>query len=417
MRNKMKPSATKIKYKYDRKRALSLLLDQSKYADWKEAEADVLRTETFIDAAFDDYEGSNKLDSLKFAFCIPTRASRFNEDYWVEVYDFLPGLRHMNINERFAVLASMPPFKIETYGKPGKPGKGVVIFVPIFNDMIKDYRNKLFLRREVVRRINDATDFAHNRLGVRYVGLGATLPKLTKFGRAIRSNVVTTTGHAGTVWLMERIFEKVLEKYFSDHQGVLKVGFIGAGSIGTAALENIGSAYNSAEYRIYDIRPQMNQRAKTKMEHAGINIKISQSNQELIQECDIILSAVTSKIDISGLDLSGKVIIDDSQPGQFLREEVKQSGGVLVWVVGSDGSKEKIASRKDDYSYGANGLSSGSDLWGCEAEVAVISHYDRPDLAISADVTSYQVNKIGKLFKEAGIKPAKFQSFGLLNDK
>lgn len=408
----------KIKYKYDRNRALELLLDKASYENWEKAEADVLRTETFIDYAFNDFEGKTSLDNVSFAFCIPTRASRFNSEYWEEVYDFLPGLKHLDIETRFAILASMPPFRVETYGKPGEPSKGVVVFVPIFNDMLRDYRNKLLLRRVVTKRINDATDFAHRQFGVQYIGLGATLPKLTKFGRTIRADVVTTTGHGGTVWLMEQIFNEVLRKYFNGrNKHELKVGFIGAGSIGTAALENIGLANKEIKYRIFDIRPIMNQRAKERMDQLGVDVEISSSNSELIQECDIILSAITSRIDISGIDLSDKVIIDDSQPAQFLRDEVRDAGGVLVWVVGNDASKEKLASRKDQYSYGVHGLCDSSDLWGCEAEVATIAHFDRPDLAINSDVTSDQVNRIGELLTKAGIRAAKFQSFGRLNDE
>lgn len=407
----------KIKYEYNRERALKLLLDKSAYEDREDIVADIKITETFIDSAFNDFEGINKLDSVEFAFCIPTRASRFNEGYWQEVYDFLPGLKHIDIHTRYAILASMPPFKVELYGKPGKEPYGVVVFVPIFNDMLKDYRNKLLLRREVTRRINDATDLAHNKMGAKYIGLGATLPKLTDFGRKIKARVITTTGHGGTVWLMQRTFSEVVDKYFDGKHEGLKVGFIGAGSIGLSALENITQEYENLECQIYDIRPKMNQDAQKHMRERGVNLKISKSNDDLIKECDIILSAITSKIDISGTSLSGKVIIDDSQPGQFSRREVQKAGGVLVWVVGNDSSSESFATRKNEYSYGPTGLHSPHDLWGCEAEVAAIARLNRPDLAIRDNVTTEQVKQIGEVFEQLGIKVAEFQSYGLLNNK
>lgn len=412
-----KPQQPRIKYKYDRVRAISLLLDRTAYTDWSRAEADVKLTETFIDAAFDDYEGLNQLEKVDFAFCLPTRASRFTERYWPEVYDFLPALKHLNSCYRFAILACMPPLKIEMYGKQGTAPHGVVLFVPIFTDMLKDYKNKLRLRREVVRRINQATDFAHERMGVQYIGLGALLPKLTDFGRKINTRVITTTGHAGTVWLMQETFKQVIDKYFEGKSEGLNIGFVGAGSIGMSALESIGISYKNAKYWVYDIRSEMNEQAKTRMTQRNINLQISKSNDDLISKCDIILSAITTKIDISGKDLKGKVLIDDSQPGQFDREQVEAAGGTLVWVVGHDTSESGLANRRSGYSYGPNGLHASNDLWGCEAEVAAIAGSNRPELAIGDNVTPAQVKRIGKLFDELGFTVADFQSYGQLNDK
>ncbi len=412
----MKRKLRKIKYKYDRDRALSLLMDESLYDDWGEVEAEVKDTETFINAAFDDYEGRNKLDTVEFAFCIPTRASRFNEEYWQEVYDFVPGLKYLPIQHRFAILSCMPPLKIVSYGKPGVPSHGAVIFVPIFNDMLKDYRNKLLLKMEVARRINDSVNFAHERMGVEIVGLGATLPKLTNFGRDIKARVVTTTGHAGTAWLMRQTFNKVVDKYFGSNPGKLKIGFIGAGSIGVAALESIAKQNHDFMYQIYDIRQKMNEAAQLKMSNKGIDIDISRSNQTLIKDCDIILSAVTSKIDISDIDLTGKIIIDDSQPGQFSREEVQSAGGVLTWVVGKDNSADHFATKRNGYSYGKNGLYGSEDLWGCEAEVAALANIGKYELAIRDHVTTEQIDRIGHVFKELNIEVAEFQSHGQIND-
>ncbi len=407
----------KIKYKYDRARAIRLLTNKMAYSDWNLAQADVARTKTFIEAAFDDYQGLNKLDQVEFAFCLPTRASRFEEQYWPEVYDFFPALKHLDIHYRFAILACLPPQKIEMYGKPGEAPHGVVIFVPIFTDMPQDYLNKLWLKREVVKRINQATNLAHEKMGAKYIGLGAMLPKLTNFGRKITTNAVITTGHGGTVWLMQETLEQVIDKYFNGKSAGLNIGFIGAGSIGMAALENIGSKHKSSKYWVYDIRPKMNQDAKQKLASRGINLGISKSNDDLIDKCDIILSAITSKIAINGKDLSGKVIIDDSQPGQFDRQEVEAAGGVLVWVVGHDNSDDSFTTRRSGYSYGSNGLHSPGDLWGCEAEVAAIANQQRPDLAISNDVTPEQVEQIGQVFKKMKLQVAEFQSYGQLNDK
>jgi len=254
-------------------------------------------------------------------------------------------------------------------------------------------------------------------MGAQYVGLGALLPKLTDFGRKINTDVVTTTGHAGTVWLMQATFEAVIARHFNGESAGLNVGFVGAGSIGMSALENIGIKYNRSKYWVHDTRPKKNEYARIRMKQRGIDLRISRSNTELIKTCDIILSAITSKLDISGIDLAGKIIIDDSQPGQFDRDEVESAGGELVWVVGYDNSSDSYTTRQSGYSYGANGLHSANDLWGCEAEVAALANSKRPDLAITADVTPEQVEQIGRLFKKMKLGIAEFQSYGRLNDK
>ena len=136
----------KIRYRYDRDLALSLLMDKSEYRDWTSVEEEVRETESFINSAFDDFEGLNRLDPVKFAFCVPTRVNRHSDDYWEEIYEFMPGIKYLDRLTRFRILASLPPLKIVSYGEEGELSNGVVIFVPIFSDMVRDYKNKLFLK-------------------------------------------------------------------------------------------------------------------------------------------------------------------------------------------------------------------------------------------------------------------------------
>lgn len=404
----------KTKYKYSRSMALAALGDQSMY-NGKDAQRDHEKSIEFIHNAFDEYEGKDHHIKAKFAFAIPTRASKHNNDYWEETYDFLPALRHIEPRRAFQVLAHLPPFIVGEYGHEDSPTHGVIIFVPIFADMVKDYRTKLTLARSVYKRINDSVDFAHNTLGVQYIGLGATLPKLTKFGRLIKANVHTTTGHAGTVWLLTQTFEAVLKRKKLNTKG-LKVGVVGCvGSIAKAAMLYIASNHPEIELYGSDIRQQQMEELRRNMLKNGLPAYEIVSNKELIDTCDIIISAVTATIDVSGMNLKRKVFIDDSQPGSFVKEQIESGGGELIWVVGHDRSSEKFVTRKKNYKFGPHGLAHRNDLWGCEAEVAVIAKYNEHRLTVSDHVTKQQIDQIGQLFDKAGIDIAEFQSYGSVN--
>jgi predicted amino acid dehydrogenase len=158
-------------------------------------------------------------------------------------------------------------------------------------------------------------------------------------------------------------------------------------------------------------------------ESAGGRAKVVEGNIEVLRRADVIVSAVTGTIDLDvedpdcSLDLKGKVIIDDSQPACFDREQVERRGGKLVWVVGTDGSHDEKFTRVNGYNFGNEaGFASPKNMWGCEAEAAVLALSGRHDLAIDSHVTAASAQAIGDLFTQYGIKPAEFQSFGSLVD-
>ncbi|MDQ2973424.1 MAG: hypothetical protein M3Q79_03000 [bacterium] len=402
----------KYTYKYSRRKALTVL-NRNFISKDQSNEADFIRTREFINNSFNEYESTNMLEKVDYAFMIPTRASRTDLEYWEEVYEFLPALKHMKPEEAFKVLSSLPPFRIEMYGKQGEGSKGVLIFTPIFNDMLQDFKNKWLLLRFARKRANDAANFAHERFGVKFIGLGATIPKITNYGKAIKAPVITTTGHAGTAYLLEATVIKVFEELYS---GVtqLSLGFIGGGAIGSASMQLIAKRYPHAKFYIHDKRKSVNLKNYKLLSQNGFNVQVSDSNKVLVESCDVIVSAITTKISVDGWDLTNKAIIDDSQPGSFKKVEVDNAGGKLIWVVGHDYSKTRFATRRSGYSFGPHGLNSESDLWGCEAEVASIAEVNNPGLAVSGPVSSQQVEDIGEIFTKLGIGVANYQSHGEL---
>ncbi len=402
-------------YRYDRNAALKVLskLDESKTDIIKD---DLVRTRSYVNELCDEYETPRVIERVKFAFLIPTRASRFNTEFWEEVYELLPALRHLNVADAYRVLISLPPFRIEMYGSPGEPSSGVLIFVPIFNDMVKDYRNKLLLLRAATKRINEAVSFTKRAFGVEYVGLGATLPGITKFGKKIKADVITTTGHAGTTYFIKKTVESVINDRFNGRNNV-KIGFLGGGgSIGLAAMTTLAVAYPEAEFLLYDVRQKKAQKARKKIQSFGKKVTLVTSSKDLLKKSELIVSAVTTPVGVDGVDLAGKVIVDDSQPGSFERQAVIDGGGELIWVIGKDTSNQHIVTRRQQYSYGPHGLHHEYDIWGCEAEVSAIAYFDRPDLALTKRVTDEDVEKIGELFEKIGFTTAEYQSHGQLND-
>jgi hypothetical protein len=352
---------------------------------------------------------------VSYAFIIPTRASRFNDDYWEEVYDFFPALRYLSNHDAFLFLSSIPPFRIEMYGKTGEPSSGVLIFAPIFTDMLKDHRSKLLLSRKVRKRINETVQFAHSRFGVKYVGLGATLPRLTNYGKSIKAKVITTTGHAGTTALIKRTVLEVI-KNKPNLSNDLTIGFIGGGAIGLSSMQSLADALPEAKFIAYDKRDEVNKKNKNALKKYGKKLEVANSNRELIDNSELIVSAITSSINLKNVDLAGKVIVDDSQPGSFSREQVQECGGELIWVVGEDSSKESFVTRRQGYSYGKNGLHSSTNVWGCEAEVASIAYLDAPEYAVQEAVSLEKIDAIDEIFEKIGITVAPFQSHGQIND-
>jgi predicted amino acid dehydrogenase len=404
----------KYTYSYDRSRALAPL--KSLEDNPKELIIDdLVRTREYINSIFDEFEKPGLIEKATFAFVIPTRASRFNEDYWGEVYDFFPALRHLSPFEAFSTLSSVPPFRIEMYGAPGEPSSGVLLFAPIFSDMLYDIKNKIVLKRKVKKKINESINFVHDKFGVEYVGLGATLPKLTNYGKNVSADVITTTGHAGTTLLVQKTVLDLIENYPGMNRSIT-IGFIGGGAIGLASMQSLTKLLPDAKFVTYDKRAKVNQRNKKILKKQGVDLRIASSNRELIEDSQLIVSAITSTLNIDGIDLSGKVIVDDSQPGSFKRDDIKKGGGELLWVVGHDRSKEQFVTRRQGYSFGPSGLHSKNDVWGCEAEVAAIAHANRPELAVNSAVTLQDIEKISGLFEELGVDVASYQSHGTLND-
>ncbi|WP_141990075.1 NAD(P)-binding domain-containing protein [Rhodoglobus vestalii] len=384
-------------------------------------------TRSFVDTAFDIYEGKIESEQYGWVFAVPGRneTSQGNE-YETEVTPFLPILSSVygvDDKTRQHTTARLAPCVIETH-KGRASMKGAVVWTPLYVNAATRLDTNLW-RRFVVdntagirHSVNRTAEFAAHRLGARVMGLGASIPSFTQLGKSIKQEgLITTTGHAGTVHLLNETVRHVVETRGTSEK---TIGLLGAGSIGSSWAELHLLTDRKHRVSVYDRNHSQVDRLRRKVEQERVDVESHEFN--VLESSDIIVSAINRTLDLDEMEyqtdrqisLQGKVIIDDSQPGAFDRKQVEARGGTLIWVVGQDTSDAQALHRPGGYSFGDTaGLHGKGAVWGCEAEVAAICLEDRLDLAVSSHVTHEMATNIGALCHSIGVEVARpLQSFG-----
>lgn len=416
-------------------------------ADDSDVEEAYGKSQYFIDSAFDFFEGKKDLGRrIERAFVVPMRSTRLDQDeitlgsgYASESTPFLPlydpARFGVSSEIRMRGMYGLPPTILDTYLKSSDDQEaGALVLSPVYADMTHDIRpdrdnmaQKIRLLEVGAAVLEKTAQFAHIQLGANVIGLGATLPKVTHFGHALRNlngmeKLTTTTGHGGTVYMIVETARKVMEETSIESQG--KIGVIGgAGSIGWSSTVTTLDMIPDHQIVSFDIN-KTQLYGKIGKNHVGNRVAVAESAAEVLKSTNIILTAITGKIDLNDkeykdLDLTGKVIIDDSQPGCFDAAQVEARGGKLVWVVGEDASDSKFITRDGyytdgiPYNYGSNsGLYGPNSEFACGQEAAVIAQTAEFDKAITKEVEPRNVRLIGELFRAAGVRVAPFQAFG-----
>lgn len=411
-------------------------LDSAYYKSWR-----------FVNSAFDFYSGRREIGrAVARAFVVPMRSDRDNEIHSSESTPFYPLLDPnkfgVNSEIRMRTMYGLPPTILDTYLKSPRDNEtGVLVLSPLHSDMARDIvtnpndlKQKITLMEVAGRILEQTVQFAHHRLGAKTIGLGATLPRpgITDYGNVLRAfrgmeSLVTTTGHGGTVYMILETVREVMRAESIDSSG--PIGIIGgAGSIGwsstVAAHEIIGDHdIVSFDKNLESLRGKI---AGYKSEKSvNTDISVASSAVDVLKRTNVIISAITGRINLDAvdpygnLDLSGKVIIDDSQPGCFDREQVEARGGKLVWVVVEDGSENGFMTKDGmhtggvGYDYGkSSGLVGQASEFACSWEAGVIAKHLAYEKAINAPVEPDNVLEIGELFKQSGARVAPYQSVG-----
>lgn len=405
------------------------------YENTTEIDEAFSKTNNFIENAFDMRESRRQItDPLDRAFIVPMRTIRTDESYASEVLPFVPLYDPrfgVNSDIRQRSLVGLPPLVLDTYSHSNQhERRGAIVLAPIFGDMKNDILTcqkgicrqiqKIKLSRLVTRNVNLTAKFAKDRLGVKALGLGAIIPSITNFGNDVKEkDLVTTTGHGGTVHLIVETVKQIFhETEFSEHA---KIGVIGgAGSIGYSTVDVVTHAIDDFGVVTFD-KNQYKLRALIDNHPEWKKIEIADSAIEVLEKSSVIVTAVTSRIDLDrqdphhDLDLTGKFIVDDSQPGCFDREQIESRGGKLLWVVGEDGSNDKFMTRDKSYNFGDEaGIYGTSAIWGCEAEVGVIAASRQYNKALRHRVDPESARQIGALCTEYMVRVAPYQSYGRL---
>jgi len=404
------------------------MFDEGRHSDSPEFRTDIEKTANFINHSFDMYEGKEApADQGSFGFVVPTRVNRMDWDYSQEVDDHFPILKYVDVATRQLMLVGMCPFVIDTYGKSPDGKRGYMIFAPLFENMIKgseadpnkgDIANGMEMIGVLDKVINDTARFAKERLGIPVIGLGAILPRITDFGRMIKEDigVYTTTGHAGTVALIGETLKRAdREGYVKG--GLEKVGFIGSGAIGMATAEMfLREGTNSITISDRD-KGRLGGVVATLQElYPNAKIVGTLDNAEVLANNNAVVSAITTKLNLDDapykhIDLDGKLILDDSQPGCFEPEELEARGANLVWPIGTDGTVGGYVTR-GIFDYQGTGPASRSDVWGCEAEVAAIAFTGEYSKRLTDQATPEDAFAIKALCDQVDLRVARLQRMG-----
>ena len=379
-------------------------------ADQAEVEERVEETMRRHAICFDSFEGVSAPDEpASFAFVVPSRLSRFTPDFAAEGDELFPIGALLDPPTRQLLWTGAVPLVVDRY-RSANGESGVMLACPLTPDVVVDLGFEGAFEA-AQRLVADAVSFATRRFSARVVGLGAILPRLTDYGKTVAGDgVAVTTGHGGTTWL-------VLETLAQLDVAPTDVGVVGVGAIGVAVATGLLDVDGVETVHLFDTNTE---RAAQVAESLGPRVRSAPTLEALLTRSAVTVAATTSPVDLSGtdVDLTGRWIIDDSQPSCFDYHQVEALGGRLCWVVASDGSDAGTATKYgywgEVFGYGGTGPVHPSHIWGCEAEAHAIALAGSEADCIREPVRLDQTRRIGELCRAAGTAVAPLQRAGEL---
>lgn len=405
------------------------------------------QSQYFVDSSFDFYECRKDLGRrIGRAFVVPMRSTRDDRadldngsGYASESTPFCPLLdpaRFAVASEiRMRAIYGLPPTILDTYLRSRDDSEtGALVLAPVYADMARDIwpnpddaGQSLRLASVVRSLLVETARFTHHCRGADFIGLGATLPLLTDFGNMLRRadgmhNLMTTTGHGGTVYMIGRTTVEAMKRSRVDAAGT--VGVIGAaGSIGWSSVQTLKKMLPDHKIDVFDKRTDRMRALLAANPDLG-PLALRESAADVFKANNYVVCAITDKLDLTapefdGVDFSDVRVVDDSQPGAIDRMQIEALGGQVFWVAGSDRSANKFMTRDGyytdgvPYNYGDNsGLYGESTEFACGLEAAAVAACGDRRNALNKRVEYGDVETIGDLFERYGVEVAQFQSFG-----
>ncbi len=402
-----------------------------------QATRDFLNASFAIQADVDNSVDLSQGNKNERAFVVPVRLSRDNS-YADELRLYIPALRYVPDELVSTFVRDLPPFIMDNY-----KGGGQIIVSPSSTDIATDLGRvpSLSIYRD---RVNTAIRWA-KAFGAKDIGLGATLPGVMRYGKAIEGaeDIISTTGHGGTMALVSMMIERAIAKVPPEDRHKIRLGAIGLGAIGLPGAEVGAELFPDLVMNVTDVLEDPRKKAAR-----NSRFNVLASAQEVVDNSDIIISTATTTFTldpaerllkngdpnpnfIEASSLDGKTILDDSEPRSFLREQVIALDGVVLDVVGRSNMNELFAlARETDSGYGHTLNEGWLDEFGCGLELAVLNHIRKTmvargdseekitgvlkEYAVQGPLTVAIVRSWISLFKNFGVGPAPEQSAGIL---
>lgn len=323
-------------------------------------------------------------------------------------YCFLVHARDYNdLYKKFPLLKYLPNSFTKFFGRilfPIRVGfihmshkksvKGVFVGSPMdAKDMLND-------RALAEKKIIKAAKFAE-KLGVRYIGLGALNASLTKNGIRLVNHLhcSVTTGHSLTAWIVSQ--NAIAIQNLTNKR--LTVAIVGAaGSIGSSCFKILKDHFDKFILIDKDLV-----KLKTRIDVNDKKILLCGDILSHIYQADIVITATNSPyavIEDSSQLSEGTVVIDDAQP---LNASVKVNSDQRKTLVIEGG-----VCHLDGLRYGLNlNFLDRGDMFSCMGEVLTLAALNS-DLVTIGDTNVEDIQRVAILAQSLNIERARFRSFG-----
>ncbi len=310
-----------------------------------------------------------------------------------------------------AVAAYMPPIYISRITGGCSPETGQKIEGYLYALGATPRQMMSHGERFTYERLNAAARMAEGR-GARIMGLGAFTSVVGDAGITVahESDIAITSGNSLTVAAtLEAAKQAVIKMGKTDlTQG--KVMVIGAtGSIGSVCARLLAQAIYDVVLVSIEPEKLIDLKRRILEETPGSRVTISTRSDDLIGDCDLIVTA-TSAFGQRVLDITkckpGAVICDVARPPDLSPAEAALRPDVLVIESG-----EVLIPGDIDFGYDI-GLPPKTS-YACLAETALLAMEGRfEDYTLGRNISMEKVKEIYRLFKKHGFQLAGLRSFG-----
>ncbi len=342
----------------------------------------------------------------KFAFVIHPLSVKFiRKNKWLRWTKYLPD----NLIE--AAMAYLPPLYLSRITGGESPTTGQRIEGYLYSLGATPHQMMQKGERFTYSRLNRAARMAE-RKGARLMGLGAFTSVVGDAGITVanEADIAITSGNSLTVAATLEAAKQAVIQMGAQDLTKGKVMVVGAtGSIGSVCARLLAQAIYDVVLVSIEPAKLIELKRKIQAETSGAQVTIATHADELVGECDLIVTA-TSAFGQRVIDITkckpGAVICDVARPPDIGEVEAALRPDVLVIESG-----EVLIPGDIDFGYDI-GLPPKTS-YACLAETALLAMEGRfEDYTLGRNIEIDRVKEIYRLFKKHGFKLAGLRSFG-----